>query len=86
MYKSCYDKLQAYFGEKIIQLPSMETNSFVLSVKTKIIIIDLKSIDDLFVFSNLSENHELFSDRSKKLIGKFKLEAPIIIGTKNVFV
>ena len=35
MYETYYDKLQPYFGQKNIQLHYMDTDSFVLSVKTK---------------------------------------------------
>ena len=54
----------------------MDTDSFVLSVNTKNIIKDLKNLYDLFDFINLSENHELFSNENKKVIGKFKNEFP----------
>ena len=73
MYETYYDKLQPYFGQKNIQLHYMDTESFVLSVKTKDII---KNLEDIFNFSNLDENHELFSKKNKKLIGKFKIETP----------
>ena len=45
-----------------------------LKVNTKNIIKDLKNLEDVFGFSNLYENHELFSDKKKKVIGKFKIE------------
>ena len=57
------------------------TDSFVLSVITKDIIKDLKNLDNIFDFSNLDENHELYSNRNKKVIGKFKLETP-----KNIWI
>ena len=79
MYETYYDKLQPYFGQKTIQLHYMDTESFVLSVNTKDIIKDLKNLEDLFDFSNLDENHELFSFKNKKVIGKFKIET-----TKNI--
>ena len=44
----------------------MDTDSFVLSVNTKDIIKDLKNLEDLFDFSNLNKNHELFSKKNKK--------------------
>ena len=65
MYETSYDKLQLYFGEKNIRLHYMDTDSFVLSVITKDIINDLKSLEDLFDFSNLSENRERLSNRNK---------------------
>ena len=49
----------------------MDTDSFVLSVNTKDIIKDLKNLEDIFDFSNLNQNHELFSNKNKKVIGFF---------------
>ena len=37
---------------------------------------DLKNVEDLFDFSNLNENHELFSNKNKKTIVKYKIETP----------
>ena len=76
MYETYYDKLQPYFGEKNLHLHYMDTDSFKLSVNTKDIIKDLKNLEDIFDFSNLDENHELFSNKNKKVIGKFKIETP----------
>ena len=76
MYETYYDKLQPCFGQKNIQLLYMDTDSFVLSVNTKDIIEDSKNLEDIFDFSNLDENHELFSNKNKKLIGKFQMETP----------
>ena len=59
----------------------MDCDSFVLSVNTKDIIKDLKNLEDIFDFSNLDENHELFSNKNKKVIGKFKIETP-----KNIWI
>ena len=53
----------------------------ILSMKTNDIIKDLKILEDIFDFSNLDENHELFSNKNKKVIGKFKIETPM-----NVFI
>ena len=61
-----YDKLLPYFGEKFLQLHYMDTDSFLLSVKTKDFIKDLKNLEDIFDFSNLDENHDIFSDKNKK--------------------
>ena len=52
IYQTYYDKLQRYFGEKDLQLHYMDTDSFVLSVKTKDIIKDLTNFEDTFDFSN----------------------------------
>ena len=48
----------------------MDTDSFVLSVSLKDIVNDLKNLEDLFDFSNLDENHKLFSNKIKKLMKK----------------
>ena len=76
MYETYYDKLQPYFGEENIQLHYKDTDSFVLSVNTKDIIRDLKNLEDKFDFSNLNKDHELFSNKNKKKIGKFEIETP----------
>ena len=52
----------------------MDTDSFVLRFNTKDIIEDLKNFEDIFDFSNLHENHEPFSNKNKKVIGKIKIE------------
>ena len=59
----------------------MDTDSFVLSVNTNDIIKDLKNLEYIFDFSDLDKNHELFSNKNKKVIGKFKIEAP-----KNIWI
>ena len=52
----------------------MDTDSFVLSVNTNDIIKDLENLEDIFDFSNLDENHELFSSKKKELVNiKLKL-------------
>ena len=48
----------------------------ILSMSTKDIIKDLKNLEDIFDFSNLDKNHELFSEKNKKVIGKIKIECP----------
>ena len=76
MYETYYNKLQPYFGEENIQLHYMDTDSFVLSLNTKDIIKELKNLEDIFDFSNIDKNHELFSNKNKKVIRKFKIETP----------
>ena len=46
----------------------------ILSMKTQNIDKDFKKLEDIFNFSNLNENHELFSNKNKKDIGKFSIE------------
>ena len=81
LHETYYDKLQPYFGQENIQLHYMDTDSFVLSVNTKDTNKDLKNLEDIFDFSNLDENHELFSNKNKKVIGKFKIKTP-----KNIWI
>ena len=50
-------------------------------MNTKDIIKDLKNLEDIFDFSNLDENHELFSNKNEKVICKFKIETP-----KNIWI
>ena len=57
------------------------TDSLILSVNTKNIIKDLKILEGFFDFSNSDKNHELFSNKNKKVIGKFKIETP-----KNIWI
>ena len=66
MSETYYDKLQPYFKQENIQLHYMDTDSFVFSVITKDIIKKSKNLEDIFDFSNLDENHELFSIKKEK--------------------
>ena len=68
MYETYYDILQPYFGQENLQLHYMDTDSFVLSVNTKNIIQDLHNLKNYFDFSNLNENHQLFSNINKKVL------------------
>ena len=81
MYETYYDTLQPYFGQANLQLHYVDTDSMILSIKTKDIIKDLKNLEEIFDFSNLDKNHELYSERNKKVIGKFKIETP-----KNIWI
>ena len=76
MYETYYDTLQPYFGQENLQLQYIDTDGMILSMKTENIINDLKNLEDIFDFGNLDENHELFSEKNKKVIGKFKIETP----------
>ena len=80
MEETYYDILQQYFGQENLQLHYVDTDGMILSMKTENIIKDFKNLEDIFDFSNLDENHELFSNRNKKVIGKFKIETPKNIG------
>ena len=79
MYETYYDTLQPYFGQENLQLHYMDCDSFILSTKSENIIKDLKNLEDIIDFSNIDENHELYSEKNKKILGKFKIET-----TKNI--
>ena len=81
MNETYYDRLQPYFGQENLQLHYVDTDGMFSSMKTKDIIKDLKNLEDIFDFSNLDKNHELYSEKNKKVIGKFKLETP-----KNIWI
>ena len=81
MYETYYDSSQPYFGQENLQLQYIDTDGMILSMKTKDIIKDLKNLEDIFDFSNLDENHDLFSEKNKEVIGKFKNECP-----KNIWI
>ena len=50
----------------------MDIDSFILSVKPKGIIRGLKNLEDIFGFGNLNKNHDLFSNKNKKVLGKYQ--------------
>ena len=72
IYETYYDTLQLYFGQENLQLHYIDTDGMVLSMDTENIIKDLKNFEDIFDFSNLDESNELFSEKNKEVIGKFK--------------
>ena len=81
MYETYYDTLQPYFGQENIQLLYIDTDGMILSMRTENIIKDLKNLEDIFDFSNLDKNHELYSNKNKKVIGRLKIETP-----KNIWI
>ena len=81
MYETYCDTLEPKFEQENIQLHYVDTDAFVLSLHTNDIIRDLKNLEDIFDFSNLDKNHELFSNGSKKLIRKYKIKTP-----KNIWI
>ena len=70
MYETSYDKLHPYFGMGNLQLHYMDCDSFVLSIKTENSIKNLKNLENKCDFSNLDENHELFSNKNKKKLSE----------------
>ena len=48
-----------------MQLHYMDTDSFVIGVKTNDISAELQYLNELFDFSNLNKNHKLFCKAKK---------------------
>ena len=55
--------IRTIFRTKNIRLHYRDTDSFVLSLNTKDIIEHSKNLEDIFDFSNINENHEIFSKK-----------------------
>ena len=63
----------------------MHTDSLVINGKTKDIIKHLKNLEDLFEFSNLDENHEIFSNKNQKMV-ILKMKLLRVFGLMKLFV
>ena len=61
----------------------MDTDSFILSIKTTNLLNDLEYFNDDFDFSELDTSHESYDTINKKVIGKMKIEASPIIELDN---
>ena len=86
MYETNYDKLQPYFRQENLQLHYIDTDGIILSMRTENFIEDLKILEDMFDFSNLDENHEIFSNKNKKYMANLKLKPLKMSGLTNLFV
>ena len=53
-----------------------DCDTFVLSIGTEKTNYYIKISEDFFDFSNLDRNHKLFSIKTKKVVGNFKIESP----------
>ena len=82
MYEFYYHKLQPYYNSRV-KLHYMDTDSFILSIKTGDLINDLEYFKDDFDFSELDPSHELYNSINKKVIGKLKIETSPIIELDN---
>ena len=87
VYEWYYDKMQPYFGDNILHLQYLDTDSFIFSFKSiKSLNVDLNHFKEDFDFSDLDPSHELYSETNKKVIGKLKLEtAPELDLVEAVF-
>ena len=86
MYEFYYHKLQPYYSSRSdasIKLHYMDTDSFILSIKTGDLINDWKYFKDDFDFSELDPSHQLYNPINKKVIGKMKIETSPIFELDN---
>ena len=81
-YEFYYHKLQPYYNNKI-KLQYMDTDSFILIIKTSNLLKDLEYFNDDFVFSELEKSHELYDLKNKKVIGKMKIKTSPILEVDN---
>ena len=66
MYEFYYHKVQPYYNNNV-KLPYLDTDSFILSIKTSNVLKDLEYFKDDFDFSELDTSHELYDLKIRKL-------------------
>ena len=74
MYKFYYETLQPYFKAENLELLYLDTDSFVLKIKTDDLTKDLTALKEHFDFSNYPKDHPLYDTNKKKVPGFFKDE------------
>src|SRR3977135_4532256 len=74
MYQFLYDYIKPKYPGKYSTLLYMDTDSFIIEIKTKDIFEDMKEDLQLFDTSDYPKSHPCYSDKRKKVIGKFKHE------------
>ena len=82
LYEFYYLKFQPYYNGRI-KLHYMDTDSFILSMRTTNLLKDLEYCKDVFDFSEWDKNHQLYDITNTKVIGKMKLKTPPIIELDN---
>lgn len=73
MYNFHYNIIKKQFGDRA-KLLMTDTDSLVYHIETEDVYEELKEFSDLFDTSNFPKNHPFFSNKNKKVIGKFKFE------------
>ena len=82
MYKFYYDTIEKYFPNN--EILYSDTDSMVINIYTEDFYSDLEKIKDYLDTSNYSKDHPLYSNKNKKVIGKFKDELGGNIMTKFI--
>ena len=80
LYEKFFDIFEPNFCQKSLHLPYMDCDSFDISNRTQNKFSDLENLEDIFEFINLNKDHELFNNKNKTVVGKFKKETPKKIG------
>src|SRR5437773_1818160 len=73
MYQFLYDYNKPKYRKNAILL-YMDTDSFIIEIKTKNIFEDMKEDLHLFDTSDYQKSHPCYSDKNEKRVGKFKDE------------
>ena len=76
MYETYYDTLQPLFCQETSQCQYFDSRSFVLSIISKDSAEDLYNLKDFFDSKNLNGDHEIFSNKNKKVVVILKIETP----------
>jgi hypothetical protein len=79
MFKFHYETIKPFYGDKV-KLLGTDTDSLMYHIETDDLYEDMKKNIDLYDTSDYPKNHKLYSEKNKKVIGKFKdeLKAQII--------
>ena len=72
MYRFHYDFIHSKYDK--YHLLFTDTDSFCYHIETDNIYKDMAAHSDMYDFSNYDQSHSLFSNKNKKVIGKFKDE------------
>ena len=73
MYQFYYDVMKRKFGDKC-SLLFTDTHSLCMAIQTDDWYADMRADLDYFDTSNFEEDHELFSQKNHRVLGKFKSE------------
>lgn len=73
MYQFHYQHIKQIFKENA-SLLFTDTDSLTYHIKTEDLFEDMKKYEDFYDFSDYPKNHILYSEKNKKILGKFKDE------------
>ena len=73
MYKFYYETLQLHFREKNLELLYLDTDSFILKIRTHSLAEDLLALKPHFDFSNYPKDHPLYSSTNARFLAYLKM-------------